>query len=48
MAVWWATEALPVAVTSLVPVAIFPFLGLLSAVGGFLGHFWNFNLNVLF
>ena len=26
MAIWWATEALPVAVTSLLPLALFPLL----------------------
>ena len=26
MAIWWATEALPVAVTSLLPLALFPIL----------------------
>lgn len=28
MAVWWTTEALPLAITSLVPIALFPLLGL--------------------
>ena len=26
MAIWWATEAIPVAVTSLLPLALFPLL----------------------
>ena len=31
MAVWWITEAVPLAVTSLLPVALFPLLGILDA-----------------
>ena len=27
MAIWWATEAVPVAVTALLPLACFPMLG---------------------
>ncbi len=30
MAVWWATEAIPVAVTALIPLALFPLLGITS------------------
>ena len=30
MGVWWATEAVPVAVTALVPLALFPMLGILD------------------
>ena len=30
MAIWWATEALPVAVTSLLPLALFPLLNVAS------------------
>lgn len=30
MASWWATEAIPIAATALVPVALFPFLGIVS------------------
>jgi sodium-dependent dicarboxylate transporter 2/3/5 len=30
MAVWWITEALPLAVTSLIPVALFPVLGIMN------------------
>jgi len=30
MAVWWITEAVPLAVTSLIPVALFPFLGIMD------------------
>ena len=30
MAVWWITEALPIAVTSLLPVALFPLLGIMN------------------
>ncbi|MGH7480736.1 MAG: SLC13 family permease [Longimicrobiales bacterium] len=31
MAVWWMTEALPLAATALLPLALFPMLGVLSA-----------------
>ncbi len=30
MGIWWATEALPVAVTALVPLALFPLLGIVD------------------
>ena len=30
MGVWWATEAVPVAVTALVPLALFPMLGIVD------------------
>ena len=30
MAIWWATEAIPVAVTALLPLALFPLLGITS------------------
>jgi len=30
MAVWWMTEIIPLAVTALIPVALFPFLGIMS------------------
>ena len=30
MATWWITEALPLAVTSLLPVALFPILGIMD------------------
>jgi sodium-dependent dicarboxylate transporter 2/3/5 len=30
MAVWWITEAVPLAVTSLLPVALFPLLGIMN------------------
>lgn len=30
MAIWWITEAIPLAATALIPVALFPFLGILN------------------
>jgi len=30
MAIWWMTEAVPLAVTSLLPVALFPLLGIMD------------------
>ena len=30
MATWWITEAIPIAITSLLPVALFPFLGIMN------------------
>ena len=30
MAIWWATEAIPVAVTALLPLALFPLMGIAS------------------
>ena len=30
MAIWWATEAIPVPVTALLPLALFPLLGVTS------------------
>lgn len=40
MAIWWLTEALPLPATSLVPVAMFPLVGVmpLSDVGASYGH----------
>ncbi len=31
MAIWWITEAVPLAVTSLIPLILYPFLGLMKA-----------------
>lgn len=31
MSVWWATEAIPIAATALIPLAVFPFLGIADA-----------------
>ena len=30
MAIWWATETIPVAVTALIPLALFPLMGIVS------------------
>ena len=30
MAVWWVTEAIPIAITALLPVVLFPFLGIMN------------------
>ena len=30
MAVWWVTEAVPIGVTSLLPIALFPIMGILD------------------
>ena len=30
MAIWWATETVPVAITALLPLALFPLLGVTS------------------
>lgn len=30
MAIWWVTEAIPIAVTSLLPIVLFPFLGIMD------------------
>ena len=30
MAIWWATEAIPVPVTALLPLALFPLIGVTS------------------
>ena len=38
MAVWWATEAIPVAVTAFLPMVLFPFFGVIGRLfGGSLG-----------
>ena len=50
MAIWWMTEALPVAVTALIPLALFPVCGISAAkeVAPNYGHdliwlfFWRF------
>ena len=32
MAVWWITEAIPLAATALIPVVLFPFLGIMKGI----------------
>ncbi len=32
MAVWWITEAIPIAATALIPVVLFPFLGVMKGI----------------
>ena len=32
MAAWWVTEAIPLAVTALIPIVMFPVLGVLGAI----------------
>ena len=29
MAIWWMTEAIPLAITALLPIPLFPFLGIM-------------------
>jgi len=31
MAIWWITEAIPIAVTALIPIVLYPLLGVLSS-----------------
>ena len=38
MAIWWATEAVPVAVTALLPLALFPILHVTDLVGPHVDH----------
>lgn len=40
MATWWMTEAIPLAATSLLPIAIFPLLGITSGAGA-AGKYFN-------
>ena len=45
VAVWWITEAIPIAVTALLPIIIFPISGgldLVSTTSSF-GHRWVYN-----
>ncbi len=47
MAVWWMTEALPLAATSLVPLVLFPVFGILSA-GGTASQYMNNTIMLFF
>jgi sodium-dependent dicarboxylate transporter 2/3/5 len=41
MAVWWITEALPLAATALLPLALFPFLEIMDGKQSPPGSFWG-------
>lgn len=43
IAIWWLTEAIPLAATALLPLALFPFLGLQSATS-VAAHYGNSNI----
>ncbi len=47
MAVWWMTEAIPISVTALVPMAIFPLLGILDARTTAVNYGHNYVLMLL-
>ena len=42
MAVYWVAEALPLPVTSLIPMVAFPFLGIMSTVRSFINDVTQF------
>ena len=48
MAVFWATEALPLAVTALVPVVLFPILGKPSILWQCIDRMLNFDNFILY
>ncbi len=47
MAVWWITEAVPIAVTSLLPLVLFPLLGILDS-GATAGEYFNDTIFLFF
>ena len=47
MAVWWMTEALPISATALVPMALFPLLGILDAGSTAVNYGHNYVLMLL-
>ena len=46
MATYWMTSVFPLAITSLIPVALFPLLGILSTVRVFIYGIHMFNIKV--
>ena len=46
MATYWMTSVFPLAITSLIPVALFPLLGILSTVRGFIYGIHMFILHL--
>ncbi len=46
MAIWWLTEAIPIAVTSLLPIVLFPLLGVLN--GKEVAHMYTNDIIFLF
>ncbi len=47
MAIWWMTEAIPISATALVPIAVFPLLGILDAATTATNYGHNYVLMLL-
>ncbi len=47
MAVWWVTEAIPISATALIPVALFPLMGILDAASTAENYGHNYVLMLL-